>query len=71
MVFGVGAAVPVDNLATMDQGSAPLANGQRTKAHGASPWRFTGGTINRVTADVSGETYPDFELELAALMSAQ
>jgi arylsulfatase len=38
---------------------------------GASPWRFTGGTINRVTADVSGEPYPDFELELAALMSAQ
>jgi hypothetical protein len=38
---------------------------------GASPWRFTGGTINRVTADVSGEPYPDFELELAALMSVQ
>jgi arylsulfatase len=38
---------------------------------GASPWRFTGGTINRVTADVSGEPYPDFELELAALMSTQ
>jgi hypothetical protein len=40
------------------QGSAPLANGQRTEAHGASPWRFTGGTINRVTADISGESYP-------------
>jgi hypothetical protein len=38
---------------------------------GASPWRFTGGTINRVTADVSGDPYPDFELELAALMSAR
>ena len=38
---------------------------------GTSPWRFTGGTISRVTADVSGEPYRDFELELAALMSAQ
>lgn len=31
----------------------------------------TGGTINRVTADVSGEPYPDFELELASLMRVQ
>jgi arylsulfatase A-like enzyme len=38
---------------------------------GASPWHFSGGTIKRVTADVSGEPYRDFELELAGLLSLQ
>ena len=32
---------------------------------GELPWRFTGGTINRVAVDVSGEPYIDLEREAA------
>ena len=32
---------------------------------GEQPWRFTGGTINRVAVDVSGEPYLDLEREAA------
>ncbi len=35
---------------------------------GGSPWRFTGGTINRVAVDVSGEPYLDLEREAVAMM---
>ena len=35
---------------------------------GSSPWRFTGGTINRVAVDVSGEPYVDLEREAVAMM---
>ena len=36
---------------------------------GTQPWAFTGGTINRVVIDVSGEVYRDYELEVAAMMN--
>jgi arylsulfatase len=35
---------------------------------GAAPWRFTGGTINRVAIDVSGEPYVDLEREATAMI---
>jgi arylsulfatase len=38
---------------------------------GTAPYRFTGGTINRVVADVSGEPYVDLEREAVAMMSRE
>ncbi len=38
---------------------------------GAAPWSFTGGTINRVAIDVSGEPYVDLEREAVAMMSRE
>src|SRR5436309_2772127 len=35
---------------------------------GEMPWPFTGGTINRVAVDVSGEHYIDLEREAAAML---
>ena len=35
---------------------------------GEMPWRFTGGTINRVAVDVSGEPYIDLEREAQAML---
>ena len=35
---------------------------------GAEPWRFTGGTIQRVAVDVSGEPYLNLEREAQAMM---
>jgi arylsulfatase len=35
---------------------------------GEMPWSFTGGTINRVAVDVSGEHYIDLEREAAAML---
>jgi arylsulfatase len=35
---------------------------------GEMPWRFTGGKINRVAVDVSGEQYVDLEREAAAML---
>jgi hypothetical protein len=35
---------------------------------GEMPWNFTGGTINRVAVDVSGDAYLDLEREAAAMM---
>ena len=35
---------------------------------GEMPWDFTGGTINRVAVDVSGEHYIDLEREAAAML---
>jgi arylsulfatase len=35
---------------------------------GHHPWAFTGGTIAKVTADVSGEAYVDLEKEMIAAM---
>jgi hypothetical protein len=36
---------------------------------GAAPHAFTGGTIDRVAVDVSGEPYVDLEREAVAMMS--
>ncbi len=36
---------------------------------GKQPWAFTGGALQQVIVDVSGEPYHDFELEAAAMMS--
>jgi hypothetical protein len=38
---------------------------------GAHPHRFTGGTINRVAVDVSGEPYVDLEREAAAMLARE
>jgi hypothetical protein len=38
---------------------------------GAAPWAFTGGTINRVAIDVSGDPYVDLEREAVAMMSRE
>ena len=38
---------------------------------GSAPWAFTGGTINRVAVDVSGEPYVDLEREAVAMMSRE
>jgi arylsulfatase A-like enzyme len=38
---------------------------------GASPWAFTGGTLDRVVIDVSGEPYVDLEREAVAMMSRE
>jgi arylsulfatase len=35
---------------------------------GDQPWAFTGGAINRVAVDVSGEPYIDLEREAAAML---
>jgi arylsulfatase len=33
---------------------------------GYHPWAFSGGTINKVIVDISGESYVDLELEAMA-----
>ena len=38
---------------------------------GADPHPFTGGTINRVAIDVSGEPYVDLEREAVAMMARE
>ena len=38
---------------------------------GDAPWQFTGGTINRVAVDVSGEPYIDLEREAVAMLSRE
>ena len=38
---------------------------------GERPYRFTGGTINRVAIDVSGEPYVDLEREAAAMLARE
>jgi arylsulfatase A-like enzyme len=38
---------------------------------GTAPWAFTGGTINRVAIDVSGEPYVDLEREAVAMMARE
>ena len=38
---------------------------------GTAPWAFTGGTINRVAVDVSGEPYVDLEREAVAMLSRE
>ena len=38
---------------------------------GEAPWSFTGGTINRVAIDVSGEPYVDLEREAQAMLARE
>ncbi|MFI7166802.1 arylsulfatase [Rhodococcus erythropolis] len=38
---------------------------------GTAPWAFTGGTLNRVAIDVSGEPYVDLEREAVAMLSRE
>ena len=45
--------------------AATAAPASPTDYPGELPWRFTGGTINRVAVDVSGEPYVDLEREAA------
>jgi len=49
--------------------------GRRRRRHrrlsGTRPYRFTGGTINRVAIDVSGEPNLDLEREAAAMLARE
>ena len=36
-----------------------------------TPWRFTGGTLDRVAVDVSGEPYVDVEREAAGMVARE
>lgn len=38
---------------------------------GEQPWAFTGGPIERVIVDVSGEVYVDLEREAMAMLSRE
>jgi hypothetical protein len=38
---------------------------------GTAPWAFTGGTIQRVAIDVSGDPYVDLEREAVAMMARE
>ncbi len=38
---------------------------------GTAPWAFTGGSLNRIVVDVSGEPYVDLEREAAAMLSRE
>ncbi|MGW0175489.1 arylsulfatase [Rhodococcus sp. NPDC003322] len=38
---------------------------------GTAPWAFTGGTLDRVAIDVSGEPYVDLEREAVAMLSRE
>jgi hypothetical protein len=38
---------------------------------GEQPWRFTGGTLDRVAVDVSGEPYIDMEREAAGMLARE
>jgi len=46
---------------------------ESVKGHypGAAPYRFTGGTIDRVAVDVGGEPYVDLEREAETLLRNQ
>jgi hypothetical protein len=48
--------------------AATLATQLRRTIRANGPYRFTGGSINRVVVDVSGEAYFDLEREAQALL---
>ena len=51
--------------------AATAASRSPTTTRASRRTRFTGGTINRVAVDVSGEPYVDLEREAAAMMSRE
>ena len=54
-------------------GVIPPENGQiqHQDYPGTGPWAFTGGTIDRVAIDVSGDPYVDLEREAVAMMARE
>jgi arylsulfatase len=60
-------AIAGDGLCVGRDSSDPVTNDYP----GTAPFRFTGGTINRVAVDVSGEPYVDLEREAVAMMSRE
>jgi hypothetical protein len=56
-----------DGLCVGRDSSDPVTNDYP----GAAPRSFTGGTINRVAIDVSGEPYVDLEREAVAMMARE
>ncbi len=56
-----------DGLCVGRDGSDPVT----ADYPGSAPFAFTGGTINRVAVDVSGEPYVDLEREAVAMMSRE
>ena len=61
--FGLGG----EGLNIGRDGGEPVTDG----LPGHVPWAFTGGTINRVIVDVSGEAYVDLEKEAIAMMKRE
>jgi arylsulfatase len=59
-----GFAIAGEGLCVGRDGGEPVTDDYP----GASPWRFTGGTLKRVVVDVSGEPYVDLEREAEALI---
>ncbi|HWC43871.1 MAG TPA: arylsulfatase [Actinomycetota bacterium] len=59
-----GFAIAGEGLCAGRDGGEPVTDDYP----GASPWRFTGGTLKRVVVDVSGEPYVDLEREAEALI---
>jgi arylsulfatase A-like enzyme len=59
-----GFAIAGEGLCVGRDGGEPVTDDYM----GASPWRFTGGTLKRVVVDVSGEPYVDLEREAEALI---
>ena len=57
--------------ATASASGATAATPSPSDYPGAAPWAFTGGTINRVAVDVSGEPYVDLEREAVAMMARE
>jgi arylsulfatase len=60
-------AIAGDGLCVGRDSSDPVTNDYP----GTAPFRFTGGTINRVAVDVSGEPYVDLEREAVAMMARE
>jgi arylsulfatase len=56
-----------DGLCVGRDSSDPVTNDYP----GTAPWPFTGGTINRVAIDVSGEAYVNLEREAVAMMARE
>jgi arylsulfatase len=56
-----------DGLCVGRDSSDPVTNDYP----GSAPWAFTGGTINRVAIDVSGEPYVNLEREAVAMMARE
>ena len=50
---------------------ATAASRSPTTTPATAPWPFTGGTINRVAVDVSGEPYVDLEREAVAMLARE
>lgn len=71
-IWEVGLPAPELVSPMLRPGRSWLVTTPRLTAYpGEAPYRFTGGTINRVAVDVSGEPFVDMEREAAAMLSRE